>query len=67
MKSLTLISILAVSMLCISVIVQANNVTWGHVNYYDRLLATNVIKKSSAFFGKQTVTVKYPPRVRFFS
>ena len=67
MKSLTLISILAVSLLCISVVVQANNVTWGYVGYNDRLLATNYVKKSPAFFGKQTVTLKYPPKVRFFS
>ncbi|KAM7345003.1 putative salivary secreted peptide [Cochliomyia hominivorax] len=62
MKSLKVLSFLVAAILAIIVVVKANNITYGYVGPYDRLLATDYVVKSGSWFTKQTATVVYPPK-----
>lgn len=64
MKSLTVLSVLAGALVVFGVVVTANNITWGTIAPYDRLLATDYVFKPSSWLTVQKAEVVYPPKVR---
>ncbi|NP_001298169.1 uncharacterized LOC106089093 precursor [Stomoxys calcitrans] len=62
MKSLIRVLVLLAAVLALSVGVLGNNATWGHIGYFDRVIARDRVEHPANWFTKHKETILYPPK-----